>query len=249
MTLVDGEGRDSRPRVLPCALLRRPVAPADLQRRGTYLLAGAAKLDGRRADAVFTINAAEHARRLQLCVGAFLDCAALETMGNLPVDVPVPLTALAAWERENLRILPKGSATSDRGLITRNVRPVVELHAVTAAGPLLRPLIRRLTPFLRATQCVAVLRARPRNLDDQLWEADAAGIGVWLGGDDPIVLVKPDVYRPAAMTAGRWLFSEMIYDAWLNATHPTGRSSGPADHRVHTGSATASPPAQGHLLG
>jgi hypothetical protein len=247
VTLVGGEERDARPSVLPCALLRRPVTPADLRRSGTCVLASAARLDGRRADAAFSVDTAEHARRLRLGVGALLDCASLETMGNLPVDEPVPLMALAAWERENLCLL-EGSVTVDRELITRNVRPVVELHAVTAAGPQLRPLIHRLAPFLRATQCIAVLQARPRKLDDQPWEADAAGIGVWLGVDDTVELVKPDVYRPAAMTAGRWMFSEMIYDTWLNATHQRERSSGLGDRRVRRGSAAPCRPSQGRLL-
>lgn len=172
----------------------------------------------------------------------------VETMWNLPADEPVPLTTLAAWERGNLCILPEGSVTRGPEVIIRNARPVVELHAATATGPQLRPLIRRLAPFLRATQCIGILQARERRLDDQLWEADAAGIGVWLGVDNPVELVKPDVYRPEALTSGRWAFGEMIYDAWLNTTHPTEPPIGRGDRRVRRDFAAPCQPSQDRLL-
>jgi hypothetical protein len=95
---------------------------------------------------------------------------------------------------------------------------------------------------------VAILQTGLRKLDEQLWEADAVGVG-WLGLDDHIELIQSDPRRPAALTAGRWLFSEMICQQWHNATQQSARQAPVGMVDLAETSATPGQPAQDRLVG
>ncbi|QIY66409.1 hypothetical protein HEP85_38885 [Streptomyces sp. RPA4-2] len=171
-----------------------------------------ASLQGVEALFFYRLDSAENARRQHVAAARLDRMAPLETLLDLPVDIPVPLALLDTGQRRAVRALPTGSADRDRTSVTRRaVRPAsVDLAVVWASG--VRQGLRdagRFAPFCRRAM---LLTRRPPRLDEALAEADFYGIGVFITSGDGIEMVlEPAAYRPQRHTAAAWCFVEELY--------------------------------------
>ncbi|NEE23017.1 hypothetical protein G3M58_93280 [Streptomyces sp. SID7499] len=194
------------------SVIDRSVRTASAALLETGAQAQVASLQGVEALFFYRLDSAEHARRRHAAAARLDGMAALETLLALPVNIPVPLTALDADQRCAVRALPTGCADRDRTSVTRRaVRPVrIDLAVVRAAG--WRQGLRdagRFAPFCRRAM---LLTRRPAHLDEALAEADFYGIGVFLAtGDGVEMLLEPAPYRPLRHTAAAWRFVEELY--------------------------------------
>ncbi|GHH27167.1 hypothetical protein [Streptomyces lanatus] len=174
--------------------------------------AQAASLQGVEASFFYQMDSAEHARRRHAAAAPLDRIAALETLLDLPVGIPVPLARLGADQRRAVRTLPTGCADRDRTSVTRRaVRPArVDLAVVRASG--WRQGLHdagRFAPFCRRAM---LLTRCPSHLDEALAEADFYGIGVFLAAGDSVEMVlEPAPYRPLRHTAAAWCFVEELY--------------------------------------
>lgn len=201
---------------------------------------GAARASGARglvgADAVVTVDVAEHARRAAMGLGAVPDYSTLYALMCLPIDAAVPVADLGGVVRRLLSEAPPGCVEWLGGAtrVRRCYVPAATVGLVVVRGATWRPALRRAAAFEPFAARVVLLPRPPRRVADIAWEADVDGTGLWItrpgsGSRDAgeiEEIVAPEPYVSRHLKPAKWRFAEHAYAAWL--THTAGAAAGPA---------------------
>lgn len=217
-------------------MVPRGVDVADLDGAGrnawvTAAIEGAARVAGGVADAVLAVDAVEAARRRDVGTGGVGDLALLDTLMCLPVGCPVATDDLTALSRARLRAAPPGCVEwlDEAAVVVRWLVPAVNVELVVVRSATWRAGLLRASAFEPFATRVVLLDRPPRALHQAAWEADAAGVGLWLStagtatgceaetlGEVQQVVAPAPFVRRYVKPAG-WRFTERAYAAWAAA--------------------------------
>lgn len=183
-------------------------------------VADAARIHDAHADAVLTIDPAEHTRRRDCGLGAVTDRSLLHALMCLPLGEPVPVADLGRVTADLLAVAPPGVLDHlDRpARLRRCYTPAAHVDLIVVRAPTWHHARRRADLFHSFATRVVLLSRRPRRAEDVAWEADLIGAGLWVPAADGSIeeLVAPAEHRPRYLKPGRWLFAEHAYAAWLH---------------------------------
>ncbi len=182
---------------------------------------GGAVLAGAVASAVVVVDRDEHGRREACGLGAVTSLPLLDALMCLPPGVAVRAVDLGDRVAGELRSAPSGCVEWLPGpeLAVRRVAvPAVDINAVVVEAGRWADGLRRAAAFGAVAPRV-VLLDRARVPADRLWEADAAGTGVWAREPDGSVreVVAPAAFVRRYVKPAGWRFRERAYGAWLRA--------------------------------
>jgi hypothetical protein len=101
----------------------------------SYVTDGAV-VSGARADAILTVDSAEHGRRRAAGLGAVTGWRMLRTLSSLPVGIAIPVSSLPEAQWLLLQCAGAGIVDVDveSRTVTRRVLPAVVVHAAVARG-------------------------------------------------------------------------------------------------------------------
>jgi hypothetical protein len=196
-----------------------PLNPGAVRSGELKVIARGAVTAGATGDAVVACDYAEQARRRSAGLGAVTSPWLLDALMNLPVGAPVRVEDLSedVWER--VRAAPRGVAEIDGGWVTRLLSPpLTVVGAVVPGTGWRRPLQRAglFTPF--AQRLIVLSKVPPSRV---AWEAEVAGIGVWVSGDGELTeLFPPEPFTRRYWKPAGWRFAERAYAASLSASSP-----------------------------
>ncbi len=170
----------------------------------------------------FDLDQEEHCRRRGEGLGGVVDVGVLDLLLGLPLGRRVGHASLGGRERRAVAKAPSGCLRVGDDSVIRVARPPVNVAlAVISARGWRRGLEQagRFAPFCART---IILERAPRDLLAACVEADFYGVGLFLMNEDSGVdmLVSPEPYRAARMSARIWWFAEEAYGAYL-AAYPT----------------------------
>lgn len=181
-----------------------------------------ARVTGAVADAVVAINAHEHQRRVGFGLHGVEHLGLLDALMCLPVGAAVPVADLSPVALAHLRASPPGCVNwLDGGSQVRRLlvsAAAIDLVVVRTAH--WRAGLYRAEPFEPFATRVVLLQRPPRTLVDIAWEADAAGVGLWVRQPDAQIdeIVAPAPFVRRYVKPAGWRFAERAYAAWVNAT-------------------------------
>lgn len=188
-----------------------PSGPAAADPADRLRVAGGAVVAGARGDAWLRVAGPEHARRGgRSCT----DLALLDVLGRLPLHRPVPTARLTDRERAVLLTAPAWTVESGPAHIERVARPPVTVGLVTCEGGAWRVLLRRAAAFRYFAPAAVLLPRLPARRPETAWEADVAGVGVYVRDGDAIREVLAPVTPGYPRKAAHWRFEERAYRAW-----------------------------------
>ncbi|MFJ4555910.1 hypothetical protein ACIP4Q_07390 [Streptomyces massasporeus] len=205
------------------------------------------KLRGQQVQAAVTVFADEARRRCAAGLGAVDNRALLTVLHDLPVDLPVRLTALDARALRMLYAAPSGvvDLAHVQGVAVRRLVPAVHVTSVLVHGP--NGIARhawdaavrdasQFAPFCARGVVVShpvqeAGRHEPRALGDPdterlLLKARFYGVGV--ATQEPTGLrwlLEPAPFRPQRHSAAQWLFHEQAWRQMGPTRSCPGRSS------------------------
>lgn len=206
----------------------------------TVLIPLGARMAGSTGMAVARIAQVEHARRVAHGLTAVTDLGVLDTCLSLPRDLPVDLGDLPPWQRAVVERAAVGVLNSHGGKVTRALDRPARVDAVFVEGRGWAPVLRRASRFLPVATTIACFQGRPRDLENRLWEAQLAGIGVWVReGDEVSEVLTPMPFEPGTFKAAGWRFEEHAYQGWLRQTSQSGARGVQAGHRSRPTSAAS----------
>ncbi|MCU1588877.1 MAG: hypothetical protein JWP11_133 [Frankiales bacterium] len=197
------------------------TAPSPSAVLNGLLVRGGAVLAGAVASAVVVLDREEHGRRAACGLGAVASLPLLDALMCLPYGVRVPAVDLGDRVAEELRSAPSGCVEWLLGpepVVRRVVVPAADVMAVVVESAGWADGLRRAAAFAPVAPRV-VLVDRARLPADRLWEADAAGTGVWARDSDGSVreVVAPAAFVRRYVKPAGWRFRERAYGAWLRA--------------------------------
>ena len=188
----------------------------------------AAEVSGGRGDAVVRLDLVEHHRRRAAGLGAVTDLSVLNALMNLPLNAAVPCADLGPSTRTLLDRAPAGCLQWPQGgqQVRRLVRPVARIPLVIVPAKTWRPGLRRAAAFEPFATRVVLLAQAPRRggVESIAWEADVAGVGLWITIPDgpPQEIVAPQRWVEHYVKPAGWRFTERAYAAWLAVADPDG---------------------------
>lgn len=222
------------------ARLDQPLRPSTLT-DGMILVRGGAIGGGVRADALCVLDVGEHARRQEGGIGAVTSLAILDAVMTLPMGVPVRRRDITptAWAR--MERTDEALVLVDGHWVTRVGRPPLTVLGALVSGRRWRDALRRASAFGPFSQRIVVLRQLPASMDLLLWEAELAGVGVWLA-DDMITreVLAPEPFKLRYVKAATWRFAERAYRA-ATASARFSALCGTAGRPSSTGAAALGP--------
>lgn len=185
----------------------------------TVLVPGGARLSGAVATAMVVVDAVEHARRSAWGLGAITSLPLLDALMCLPQGVPVAVADVSTETAAVLRAGPDGCAEwlpGDAPTVRRLVAPAADVSMVVVESGRWADALGRAAVFAPVAPRV-VLIERGRVVESRLWEADAAGVGVWARDPDGTVaeVVAPAPFVRRYFKPAGWRFRERAYGAWL----------------------------------
>jgi len=214
----------------------KPITPADLDSGVLTSISRGAQAAGVTADALVTVDGAEHSRRARVGLPHVTSLRLLDTVMDFPLLTPVRMCDVGARSQEVIREAPRGVFVRDDLVVTRLLSPPVTVVAALVLGASWRRVISRASTFAPFCQQVMLLERRPRDVSTLIWEADLAGIGVWIrSGGETVEVLRPSVFNRRRWKAAGWRFQERAYAAWLRSMPRTGLSRGYAGHPSRTG--------------
>lgn len=167
---------------------------------------------GTSAWIAFRCNRPEMTRRSACGLGEVLAWDLLDTLMELPADLPVPAAVLTRAARRRLQAAPAGVVRVAGGQVIRDLVPAVTplLAVVTVrnwAGGLARA--SRFAPYCRRLVTGPALPAD----SDILRTAVRLGIGVAVRGEEGAaeVLLEPEPVYDWQPTTAWWRFCETVY--------------------------------------
>ena len=171
------------------------------------------KFRGVEAWADVEIVSDEYARRARVGLGALKNRTALEVLGTMPADVPIPRASLSMRERRWIGRLPEGAVRLRQGAITRlAVAPVRVVTAAVTVRDWKRGLqdATRFAPYCRR---ILLLPEAPPDLVHLLVDANFFGVGIGIvGGDSVDWLAPPAEFKPHRYSISSWRFAEQVFD-------------------------------------
>ena len=201
-------------------------APAEAL-AGVWVSRGA-RVTGAVADAVVTIDADEHRRRAPIGLHGVTELGLLDALMCLPAGATVSTSDVGEIALWHLRRAPTGCVEWPTPReVSRVVVPACSVDLVVVRAASWRPALRCAAAFEPFARRVVLFEQPPRTLSDVEWEADAAGVGVWIrgtGGDVEEVMPPAPFVRRYVKPSG-WRFTERAYSTWVAAEKltPTGR--------------------------
>lgn len=214
-----------------------PVTPSDLHGEALVLVGGGAQAAGTIADALAVIDAGEHARRARTGLAAVTSLGMLDAVLDFPLHVPVRMCDIGPEAESAARRAPGGVFRRDSTTVTRLLSPSVTVVAALVTGVSWRQMMARVVSFAPFCQQLMLLDRAPRMLGSLVWEAQVAGVGVWVRDDAEIVeVLRPQVFKRRRWKAAGWRFQERAYATWLRSTHHSVSCCEAADRPSHTGS-------------
>jgi len=164
----------------------------------------------------------ESCRRTACGLGAVRAWDLLDTLMDLPAELPIPLNTLSPAVRRRLLRAPRGVVSVSEGTVVRHlVPPLTPLLAAVTSRSWERGLVAasRFAPYCQRMVVVSTL---PADEAQALRQAELHGIGVVLArGQHPEVLVEPEPLADWQPTPAWWRFAEDIYGQTIPA-HPQG---------------------------
>ncbi|MDP4510004.1 hypothetical protein [Nonomuraea turcica] len=155
---------------------------------------------------------AEIERRRHTGMTAITSPDALRVLLDLPVNVPLPLSAVGRMASDALRLLPNGAMHRNQGHVTRLAVPPIEARLAVVATRSWRVGLERAGRFAPFCPRAMLLPAPPRDLHMLRMEADFYGIGVIVDADgESHVVVPPAPFERRRFSAAGWLFLEQAY--------------------------------------
>lgn len=207
-----------------------PSALADLVR-----IPQGARAAGSVADALVLNDHEEQARRRACALGAVTSLALLDVLLNLPHGEPVRLGDLSDHARELVLRAPAGVVALEGQWVRRLLVPPLTVVAAVVGPTRWRTAIRRVSTFQPFAQRLVEFDAVPS--PKLSWEAQVAGIGVWVrASEGTTVVCPPEPYVRRYWKAAGWRFAENAYQAATTATCPTGSSPATSDRQARTAS-------------
>ncbi|MFE7432686.1 hypothetical protein ACIPH4_28905 [Streptomyces tendae] len=186
------------------------------------------RLRGQQVQAAVTVFADEVRRRFSAGLGAVDSRTLLNALHDLPVDLPVPRSALDAHVLRTLHTAPPGvvgPGEEERGVVVRRLVPAVRVELVLVHGPdgidprgwdaAVRDA-SQFAPFCaRGIVVNHPASERGPNTDMDLLLIKARYYGVGVARHEPTGslrwLIEPAPYRPERHSAAQWLFHEQAW--------------------------------------
>lgn len=184
--------------------------------RGGVLVRGAARLAGAVASAVVAVDASEHARRSACGLGAVTSLQLLDALMCLPSGVEVRESDVGRTVQDTIAAAPPGCVDRLPGHALRRLAvPAAAVPLVVVEGGRWGTALARAAAFSPVAASCVLLDQRDVPWG-RLWEADAAGVGVWAcDGGTPEQLVAPTPFGQRYYKPAGWRFRERAYSAWL----------------------------------
>lgn len=198
--------------------VRSSVCPGDLAERPQLaVIERGARVAGAWADALVMFDESEVSRRAGVGLGAVTSLPLLDALMMLPQAAHVRVCDLAPHSLAQLRSAPAGSVQWDGGWVLRLVTPPLTVVAAVVRGHGWRRPVSQVAHFANFAQQVVVLPRPPRAGSSVLWEAQLAGIGVWVcpGPGEVSELVAPAPFRRRYFKPATWRFTERALRAAL----------------------------------
>lgn len=197
------------------------------------VVAGGARAAGTVADALVTWDQAEQARRHQASLGAVTSLWLLDSVMNLPLGAPIRVSDLSETTWDDLRRAPAGVVEIEGAWVTRLLTPPLTVVAAAVGGNGWRRPLQRIGRFTPFAQRLLILDTAPA--PRLIWEAQAAGVGVWVVENSYLVEVcRPEPFKRRYWKPAGWRFAECAYAAWLSARHPSELSPSSEGHQART---------------
>lgn len=217
------------------------VSPAAL---AVAAVKSAARVAGAVADAVLVVDDVEAARRIRFGLRGVSDLGLLDALMCLPVGAPVAVDDLSPVSRSRLRAAPAGCVEWLAGgtRVRRLLTPALTVDLVVVRAGTWRAGLLRAAAFEPFATRVVLLPCEPRTLRDIAWQADAAGIGLWIGQADEdrpmdtpaaeagtgevVQVVGPAPFVRRYVKPAGWRFTERAYTTWTATRANTTRERG-----------------------
>lgn len=185
-----------------------------------------ARVSGAVADAVVTVDAIEDQRRAGLGLVGVADLGLLDALMCLPVGEAIPVADLGPVASAHLRAAPAGCVEwLDGGTrVRRLLVPAATVELVVVRCGRWRSGLLRAAAFEPFATRVVLLERPPRALHDIAWEADGAGVGLWVRHLDTeiVEVVAPAPFVRRYVKPAGWRFAERAYTAWIAAARGPG---------------------------
>jgi hypothetical protein len=194
---------------------------------------GGARAAGGRADALVVADSAEQDRRALCGLRSLTSLGLLDAVMNLPVHTPIRTEDVSAEALARFAAIPDGVVELDGGWVTRLLTPPLTVVAVIVRGAGWRRPVGRVMNFAPFAQQVVVLDQKPAHPSAVLWEAQLAGIGIWVSaGGQMTELLPPEPFARLYWKPAGWRFAEHAYRAQIissgqlpSSSFSTGRPS------------------------
>ncbi|MFE0147845.1 hypothetical protein ACFWY5_11900 [Nonomuraea sp. NPDC059007] len=175
-------------------------------------------LQGTSAMLHYELDQAEVERRRHAGLGAITSPDALRVLLDLPVGVPLPLSAAGWTTPDLLRLLPRGAMHLGPGQVTCLAVPPIGARLAVVPARSWRAGLERAGRFAPFCSRAMLLSSLPRELQALRMEADFYGIGVICDADgEPCVIVPPAPFERRRFTVAGWLFLEEAYQQITSA--------------------------------
>jgi hypothetical protein len=195
---------------------------------------------GAVGDAVVACDYAEQARRRRVGLGAITSLWLLDAVMTLPAGTPVRVADLSEEVWACISAAPRGVVATDGRWVTRLLTPpLTVVGAVICGTGWRRPMQRagRFTPF---AQRLLVLKKMPPS--GMMWEAQVAGVGVWIFRDGQLTeMCPPEPFKQRYWKPAGWRFAERAYAASLRPSPLPEWSPACWDRPVRTSAAGSGP--------
>lgn len=188
----------------------------------------AARVAGACADALVLFDEEELRRRTRAGLGAVTSLPLLDALMTLPQDAHVHAGDLESRTLAELRSAPAGCVQWDGDWVLRLMTPPLTVVAAVVRGHGWRRPISQVAHFSNFAQQIVILPRPPRAGTSVLWEAELAGIGVWVcpSPGELHELVAPAPFRRSYFKPATWRFTERALHAYLSGV-PFRRFSTP----------------------
>lgn len=203
---------------------------------------GGAHSAGGRADALVVPDLAEQQRRTACGLAEVTSLGLLDDLMNLPLCTPVRTQDVSPDALARFTAAPAGVVELGERWVTRLLTPPLTVVAAIMSGTGWRRLVDRVGFFAPFAQQIVILDPQPAPESGVTWEAQLAGIGVWVLADGQVrelVAAQPFVrlyWKPAG-----WRFAERAYRAQLTSSGQQASSPSSGDRRFRTSTAAWSP--------
>lgn len=220
----------------------RPVYPADLGTRGVNFVEGGARAAGGRADAIVVVDSSEQNRRAACGLAEVTSLGLLDSVMNLPLRTPVRTQDVSADALARFAVAPTGAVELEEGWVTRLLTPPLTVVAAIVRGTGWDRTVRRVGRFAPFAQQIVILDREPARGSAVTWEAQLAGIGVWVLVDGQVTeLLAPEPFVRRFWKPAGWRFAERAYRSQLISTGQRASSLASADRRSRIGTAACGP--------